>query len=162
MFFCYWYLEFIKSVQLAPVTSNFFAFLLWSHCYIYQYHYHQTISITIIITIAFSIIITTTILTWYNHHHDHHYYNQEYHHHHHHHHHHYRHRHHHHYHHNHNSNHHYHHPKHQSQRCTTIKPTSEENVANENNSRIEISQSQQTTAIHNAVQNQSTPSPEED
>ena len=52
--------------------------------------------------------------------------------------------------------------KHQSQRCATNKRTSEENVENENNSRIEISQSQQTTAIHNAVPNQSTPSPEED
>ena len=52
--------------------------------------------------------------------------------------------------------------KHQSQRCATNKRTSEENIENENNSRIEISESQQTTAIHNAVPNQSIPSPEED
>ena len=52
--------------------------------------------------------------------------------------------------------------KHQSQRYATNKRTSEVNVENENNNRIEISQSQQTTAIHNAVPNQSTPSPEED
>ena len=35
--------------------------------------------------------------------------------------------------------------KHQSQRCATNKRTFEENVENENNSRIEISQSQQTS-----------------
>ena len=40
--------------------------------------------------------------------------------------------------------------KHQNHRCATYKRTSEETAQNENN-RIEISQSQQTTTIHNAA-----------
>ena len=41
--------------------------------------------------------------------------------------------------------------KHQSQRCAASQRTHKENNVQRNNSRIETRQSQQTTAIHNAV-----------